>query len=120
MGTVAVVIGMGVAVMSGAVVLAASQTDASGGLDIWTLLEKGGAPMAGLLFLALAEVYRQLQRCHKIIAAKDATILEMSNRQTSAIQTTNEIADHQMKTARNIESILHQLVTLLRGKLDIG
>lgn len=110
----AIVVGLSA---TGVVVLAAAQP---GGVDIWTLVEKGGAPLAGLLLLALIEVTRRHDRAYKIIEAKDATILELSKRQTSAIETTNEIANDQIKTARNTESLLRELVTLLRGKLDVG
>lgn len=120
MGILSVVSGLALLVGASAGVLAATQADAAGGIDIWTLLEKGGAPMAGVLFLALVEVTRRHDRAYKIIAAKDATILEMSNRQTTAIETTNEIASDQIKTARNTESLLRELVTLLRGRLDVG
>lgn len=105
---------------SAGVFAAAAQSDAAAGIDIWTLLEKGGAPMAGILLLALFEVTRRHDRAYKMIEAKDATILELSKRQTSAIETTNEISNDQMKTARQTESLLRELVTLLRGKLDVG
>lgn len=120
MALLSIFTGAALLVGAGAGVLAATQADTSAGLDMWALVEKGGAPMAGVLLLALIEVTRRHDRAYKIIEAKDATILAMSQRQTTAIETTNEIASDQMKTARNTEQLLREMVTLLRGKLDIG
>lgn len=101
-------------------VLAATQGEgAASGVDIWTLMEKGGAPMAAALLLLLIEVTRRHDRAYKIIEAKDATILELSKRQTTAIETSNGIATDQMKTARSTEALLREMVTLWRGKMDV-
>lgn len=105
--------------VTGAVVTYASASDAAG-VDIWTLVEKGGAPMAVVLLLALYEVTKRHDRAYKIIEAKDATILALSERQTAAIETTNDISNAHMETARKNEVLLRELVTLLRGRVDIG
>lgn len=110
---------MGFAGVTGAVVTYANVADAAA-VDIWALIEKGGAPMAAVLLLALIEVTRRHDRAYKTIEAKDATILALSERQTAAIETTNEISNAHMETARKNEALLRELVTLLRGKLDIG
>lgn len=101
-------------------VVLAVRSDASSAIDIWTLIEKGGAPMAGVMLLALVEVVRRHDRAYRIIEAKDATILAMSERSIKAIETTNEIAKDQMKIAHDTHVVIKELVTLLRGKLDIG
>lgn len=82
--------------------------------DVWSLIQAGGAPMAGVFFIALLEVIRRHDRAYKIIAAKDATILEMSTRQVDAIKATVEIANEQMKIAQNTELLLRELVILER------
>jgi hypothetical protein len=123
----AFVISLSASIVSGAVVVAATQSDAAVGLDIWTLIEKGGAPMAGVLLLALFEVTRRHDKAYKIIEARDATILELSKRQISTTDTANEIgkdamtiARDQMEMTRALHNRFGELITLLRGKLDIG
>jgi hypothetical protein len=108
------------ALASVGVVLAAVPPETATGLDIWTLVEKGGAPMAIVLLIALLEVVRRHDSKDRIIAAKDATILELSKRQTAAVETANEIANDQIKIARDTHDLLKELVILGRGKPDIG
>lgn len=98
----------------------AASGDLAQGVDIWTLVEKGGAPMAVVLFLFLTILARQLALAQNKIEAKDAIILEMAKRQVSATETSNGIANDQMKCAVDTHKLLKELVTLLRGKLDIG
>lgn len=99
--------------------VAVTQGDAGANLDIWALVEKGGAPMAMVLLIALIEVVRRHDRAYKIIEGKDATILEMSNRQVKAIETANDIANDQLTIARDTQALLKELVILRRGKPDM-